>query len=481
MSYSKFTRFDLTYQLTNYPQNTGMSQESVKVAIAKAFDRWQRALRFTFRPITSATETPDITLTFGSLSKGDGVDALAFTNEVTHAITFDNTRTWADYAECSIWDNTIIKADLLSISIHEIGHVLGLVDSSDSASVMYGTADCDRMRKMHDASIPQVDITNVEQGYKNLYYDPNTIKWYKKGTGLGFKFRHVIAAADGTVLGLDLNGQLCDFRPNRDDGGPVWTILGKGITRVAVSRFSKLVLAIFSPYDNPYRKNISNSIWDGDLKRYDGQGNWIGVSAGSLGNGTKFTHVAVNSAGSVWAQARHQVTGPDKVTQFHVRQIVRYEGDIASGTGDWKAAPIDPRLDVNSQSADIAVGRRSSEGPPLIWGSAPTSTYDSNPIFGEWNEQRNEWGRVPQFPHIESSVGNPPQFSPERLRYGLVGKCVSIGDDGTVVRVADKTAYRLDGATWTPLPGQVIDVSVVTKTNMWAVDLDNDICSTSPY
>jgi len=212
------------------------------------------------------------------------------------------------------------------------------------------------------------------------------------------------------------------------------------------------------------------------LKRYDGQGRWIGVSAGSLGSGTTFTHVAVNSAGSVWAQA----VLPDKV-----RQIVRYEGDIASGTGDWKVAPIVPWADGNYQSPDIAVGRRSSGGP-LVWGSVPTLIYDCNPFFAEWNEQRNEWGRVPQFSRVVSSVGdgsvgNPIRRSEEGLRYGLVGKCISIGDDGTVVRVANNTAYRLDGATWTPLPGQVIDVAVVTKTNMWAVDRDNDICSTSPF
>jgi hypothetical protein len=212
------------------------------------------------------------------------------------------------------------------------------------------------------------------------------------------------------------------------------------------------------------------------LKRYDGQGGWIGVSAGSLGSGTKFRHVAVNSAGSVWAIA----TLPNKV-----QQIVRYEGDIASGTGDWKTAPIVPWPVDNSEFVDIAVGRRSS-GELLVWGPEPRVSYDSDTRFGEWDEQLKDWARpVPQMTGIEprepTPDGVPVRFSPERLRYGLVGKCVSIGDDGTAVRVVNNTAYRLDGATWTPLPGQVIDVSVVTKTNMWAVDRDNDICSTTPF
>jgi hypothetical protein len=469
-AYGKFTRFDLTYQLTNYPQNTGISEERVKDAIAKAFAKWQTASRFVFRPITSATGTPDITLTFGSTSNAVGEDRFAHTDWVGHTITFNNTLAWFDYTECDSWTGAVTKSDLLSIATHEIGHILGLTDNDNSGSIMLRYTDCDRMKYMHDAPIPQVDITNLEQVYLNLYYDQNTIKWYKKGVDR-FKFRNVVAAADGTVFGIDTKGNLCDFRPNEEGRREsVWNVIGAGITRVAVSKFSQLVLAIFGPYP----------LGDGDLKRYDAQGRrWIDVSPGSLGSGTKFTHIAVNSAGYVWAHAMLK----DKDGRLF-EQVVRYEGDIALGGGDWKTAPIVPWTD-GGRSPDIAVGRRSSGGP-LVWGSAPVSYYAANAQFAEWNEQQEAWGRAPKFFHVESSlgdgtVGNPIRPGPEMDRYQLVGKCVSIGDDGTVVGVGIDTAYRLDGTTWTPLPGQVIDVSVVTRTNMWAVDRDKDICSTDPF
>jgi Matrixin/Transposase DDE domain group 1 len=129
--------------------------------------KWQAASSFTFRPITPATGTPDISLSFGSTSNAVGQDMYAKTDWVAHTITFDNTRTWLDSAECDRWGN-VIKPDLLSISVHEIGHVLGLNDNDDSGSVMLRAYDCNKMKNVHNASIPQVDITNLEHGYLNL-------------------------------------------------------------------------------------------------------------------------------------------------------------------------------------------------------------------------------------------------------------------------------------------------------------------------
>jgi hypothetical protein len=65
---------------------------------------------------------------------------------------------------------------------------------------------------------------------------------------------------------------------------------------------------------------------------------------------------------------------------------------------------------------------------------------------------------------------------------GPKSSAISVGDDGTVVRLDDNGEfYRYDrGSTWTKLsrPGALRNISVVSKTNMWAVGTSGEVYST---
>ncbi len=109
-SYGKFKKLDLTYKVANYPSKTELSRPRIDGAIAAAFDKWQAASPFKFQLITSGT--PDIPLSFGSVSRNE---VLAETNWGTHAIVFDNSRTWVDTEV--FFD--LSRPDLLSVAVHE--------------------------------------------------------------------------------------------------------------------------------------------------------------------------------------------------------------------------------------------------------------------------------------------------------------------------------------------------------------------------
>jgi hypothetical protein len=127
---------------------------------------------------------------------------------------------------------------------------------------------------------------------------------------------------------------------------------------------------------------------------------------------------------------------------------------------------------------DLAVGRRN--GKPWIWVTLPThkSAINSDdswsrPLdFAASNDEGQTWSKVQPITNVK--LGD----TSEKKRYLLVGKCVSVGDDGTAVRVFKDSAYRFDGSTWIQLPGQFSDVSVISKNNMWAVDYYLKILST---
>jgi hypothetical protein len=72
------------------------------------------------------------------------------------------------------------------------------------------------------------------------------------------------------------------------------------------------------------------------------------------------------------------------------------------------------------------------------------------------------------------------ELNAESIRYNLAGKCVSVGDDGTIVGMNRLGAYRFDNSTktWTLLPDQWRDISVVKQGKMWGVSAGGDVFST---
>jgi predicted Zn-dependent protease len=172
-----FTHVDLTYKLENYPSHTPLSNDQIDSAIRGAFAKWQVVSPFTFSKITSGTA--DITLSFGTVT---GDDTGAEASAAAHTIVFDDRRTWLDIADelraknittsalglgpvaillRGIWDEIDLdknRLDVLSIAVHEIGHVLGLGHNPTPASVMQPVATYYKMINVNGAPISQVDI-----------------------------------------------------------------------------------------------------------------------------------------------------------------------------------------------------------------------------------------------------------------------------------------------------------------------------------
>jgi hypothetical protein len=87
---------------------------------------------------------------------------------------------------------------------------------------------------------------------------------------------------------------------------------------------------------------------------------------------------------------------------------------------------------------------------------------------------------------LESAFSSPCKLDDHNKRWEQIGptqnETISVGDDGTVVRL-DKQGqlYRHDeGLTWSKLsaPRDLKWISVVSKTNMWAVGGGGEIYST---
>jgi hypothetical protein len=320
--------------------------------------------------------------------------------------------------------------------------------------------------------------------FSQYYASQGKITWWEPGgTSKDYKFIHVSAGIDNTVWAIDNYKRTVRELGPLDDYGNAWATRAEGLTRLAVFN-EHLVLGsgIFKDPGHPRAFEADDFF---DLKRYDRQTkSWINVSTGSLASGTKLGLVAVDPGGSVWAIAALPNSRPRQ-------QIVRYEGDIIAGTGDWKVVPttsfnssagdqfFGPRNFDRPPFLDLAVGRRN--GKPWIWVTHANSTIwsennmESQPLdFFASNDLGMSWHRQ----RIPPGVLSAPTVWKEKERYLLVGKCVSVSDDGTVVRVFKDSAYRFDGSTWTQLPGQFFDVSVISKTNMWAADFGRRIRST---
>jgi matrixin len=466
--YTQFKKLNLTYKLENLPLRTPLTELHITNAIVEAFAKWQNVSPFTFSPSTSAG--PDIKLSFGGVSLTDGRHAHALTDWDKHTTVFNNSCTWVELAEPDIH-----RPNLLSVAVHEIGHLLGLRDTTDPISVMTA-GDYNKLRTISQSPIPQLDIDTLKKVYPNefseYYASQGKTTWWDRGNK-GFQFVQVSTGLDNTVWAIDYNRNAREFGP-LDDYGSAWSIRGHGMMRIAA--FSEhLVLGLGIGLADAPQKSFPADKYSVDdfydLKRYDQRNrSWIRVSTGRLGSGTKFGFVTVGPGGSVWAIANR--------AKSSVQEIVRYDGDIISGTGDWTVVPFASDVGRDTTFLDLAVGRRN--GKPWIWVTLPThkSAINSDdswsrPLdFAASNDEGQTWSKVQPITNVQ--LGD----TSEKKRYLLVGKCVSVGDDGTAVRVFKDSAYRFDGSTWIQLPGQFSDVSVISKNNMWAVDYYLKILST---
>ncbi|KAL1563089.1 metalloendoproteinase 2-MMP-like [Salvia divinorum] len=135
--------------------------EVAKLPAALAFKRWASVTRFTFSEV-EGLERSDLTLEFVRRDHGDGLPFDGEGGVLAHAFYPTNGRLHFDLDDK--WFYLFINknaTDLLSVSLHEIGHLLGLQHSTVEAAIMYPT-----FKRGETKDLDQDDILGIKALYK---------------------------------------------------------------------------------------------------------------------------------------------------------------------------------------------------------------------------------------------------------------------------------------------------------------------------
>jgi len=130
----------LTYRIVNYTPD--LTKKEVDDTIQKALDQWSSASQIKFERITDPNKEADIMIKFVSGYHGDSRPADGPGKELAHAFfPLDNTGLAGDlhFDEDEQFDvnGSDTKVDLNWLSLHELGHSLGLDHSYHPDSVMF--------------------------------------------------------------------------------------------------------------------------------------------------------------------------------------------------------------------------------------------------------------------------------------------------------------------------------------------------------
>ncbi|KAL3984702.1 Matrixin family protein [Acanthocheilonema viteae] len=165
----KWEKNDLTYTIESLANE--LSESEVREALRKACDIWSAVIPLT---LNERSKNADITVAFARRMHNDpwpfdgqgGILAHA-TLPSSGILHFDSDEKWVYMNPKAISndDNT----DVLQVSVHEIGHILGLEHSSDSDSIMapfyQESVDNDGNYIMPKLSVS--DIKNIQHLYEN--------------------------------------------------------------------------------------------------------------------------------------------------------------------------------------------------------------------------------------------------------------------------------------------------------------------------
>ncbi len=167
----KYPRNDLTFTFVNGTDDLPGNRE--REIVRDAFAAWHGVANLRFSEVAT-NESPLFRIAWRSGGHGDGSGFDGPGNTLAHAffpppcggphagdLHFDEAETWSDGGQSGF--------GLLQVAIHEIGHLLGLSHSRDTAAIMYPTYlanrtilasdDIEGIRALY--GMPQPDLTSL--------------------------------------------------------------------------------------------------------------------------------------------------------------------------------------------------------------------------------------------------------------------------------------------------------------------------------
>jgi peptidoglycan hydrolase-like protein with peptidoglycan-binding domain len=216
----------LTYRFANYTSDT--SQSTIRSAVENAMFAWRSVTNFTFTEVFSGE---NISLGFYTGDHGDG-SGNAFdgsSGTLAHAyspgggyggdVHFDDAESWS-------------SGFLQTVTLHELGHSLGLGHSSVSGATMYPTYGG------VDTSLNYDDHAGIWSRY-SAYSSPSGCGWLNAGQGLGKE--QSVRSCDGRFeLKFQSDGNLVIYQ----GGSALWGsgTNGAGGDRVIMQEDGNLVI-----------------------------------------------------------------------------------------------------------------------------------------------------------------------------------------------------------------------------------------------
>ncbi|GAB3113242.1 matrixin family metalloprotease [Aestuariicella hydrocarbonica] len=253
-----FKRTQLYYEIENFPNKTSFTHEQVRNIFSRAFAKWSAISPFEFKQGAINGRKADIVLRFGGV--GSNKEDVAAEKKGTD-ITFSNNITWLDFhdlykaknwslvaasaftlltlAARGIWELVDqldkSRADLYSVAVHEIGHVLGLHHVGGKNSIMYENLDYDRQVNWHTKSLPQEDMQSLIKIYPKFFSEyflkNNKINWFDRG---GEHLKKISIGNDDSIWAVNEKGELglfSSYHVTYQDDKTTW-FFGTGIHNI---------------------------------------------------------------------------------------------------------------------------------------------------------------------------------------------------------------------------------------------------------